>query len=142
MKKPSCDVKGFKNKLKWYFSGYSHEIIVSNEDIGESYCSEVIENIVSNLRDRKYEHLVIDVENNKYLNFVQTAKYGKKFRFEYSVKCSDGKRHLYMLDELTERECLDWFNKILQIQGVDALPGKDITKEVFGMKFRHKNKKK
>lgn len=105
---------------------------MSQEDIEESYCYYIIENIITNLRDRKNEHLVAKVENNIYFNFVQTAKYGKIFRLEYSVKCSDGKRHLYMLDELTQSECVDWFNKILQIQGVDDLPGKDITEEVLG----------
>ena len=132
MKYPSCDVKGFKNKLKWYFSGYSHEIIVSNEDIEESYCYYIIENIITNLRDRKYEHLVAKVENNIYFNFVQTAKYGKKFRLEYSVNDGDFNRHIYMLDELTERECIDLFYKLLLMQELNDLPGKDITKEVLG----------
>ena len=90
MKKCPKMVRGIRNRIKWFFFGYSYHYIIK-KDSSISDTIYIIYDILKNLRNRAYEHLVIDDKRFTPIQFMQTITDGKSFRVEISLIDKVGK---------------------------------------------------
>ena len=97
MKKRPKIVRGIRNKIKWFFFGYSYHYIIE-KDSSISSTIYIIYDILKNLRNRAYEHLVIDDKRFTPIQFMQTITNGKSFRVEISLIDKVGKKHIIMTE--------------------------------------------
>ena len=128
MKKCPLVVEGFWNKLEWHLSGYSFNFIVDESfDFSYEEWEIIFNDILSNLRDRKYEHLLVQFKNRGSLKFVQTITDGKVFRLEYGAIDEKGKSKLYLRDNLPSSVCIAAFCEFCAYNSIPLFDWKDIT---------------
>lgn len=136
MKKCPKIVRGIRNRIKWLFSGYSYHYTIE-EDSSISAAIYNIYDILKNLRDRAYEHLVIDDKRFTSIQFVQTITNGTSFRVKISFIDKVGEKHIIMTEVSNFVECADIFVMILFFKVVPDLKWFDISgsewngKEIF-----------
>lgn len=128
MKKCPLIVQGFRNKLKWHLSGYSFNFFVEESfDLTYDQCEIMFSDILLNLRDRKYEHLLVQFKNRGSLKFVQTITNGKVFRLEYGATDEKGKSKLYRRDNIPASVCIAAFCEFCAYNSIPDFSWQDIT---------------
>ena len=76
MKKCPKIVRGIRNRIKWLIFGYSYHYIIE-KDSSISGTIYIIYDILKNLRNRAYKHLVIDNKVFTSINLWKTLTNGK-----------------------------------------------------------------
>ena len=141
MKKCPKMVRGIRNRIKWFFFGYSyHYIIKKGSSISDTIY--IIYDILKNLRNRAYEHLVIDDKRFTPIQFMQTITDGKSFRVEISLIDKVGKKHIIMTEVSDFVECADIFVSVLFFKVIPDLNWIDISEDKWnGKDIFEKNEK-
>ncbi len=141
MKKRPKIIKGIRNRFRWLFCGYSYHCSIE-KDSSVSGAIYTIYDILKNLRNRAYEHLIIDDNRFTSIQFMQTITNGKTFRVEISLIDKVGKKHIIMTEVSNFVECADVFVSVLFFKEIPDLDWIDISEDTWNGKVITKTNEK
>ena len=99
---------------------------------------EEIADILTNLRDLAFEHLVVELEGYGHaMQFIQSIRVGEDLLIEIALDIGKKRPRIFQMADLEDAAAIDVYRQVC-VEGVlpDLSGWEDITKEVFQSRWK------